>query len=179
MPAAVQHGPGPGAGVGRGGHRAGAGTAFWRGEPLADMSSDELALRRLPRLTELRLQAVEARIEADLHLGRQAQVIAELQGLASAHPTREPLHGLLMLALYRVGRRGEALACYQQARHVLAEELGTEPGTALHDLHQQILACSAPLSSSNMRFSLPPDSAAFTGRAAELDRITGTVLDHT
>src|SRR5262249_30579300 len=137
----------------------------------------------------------EGRIDAEVHLGRQAQVIAELQGLAAAHPLRERLHGLLMLALYRDGRQGEALASYQHARHILIEELGTEPGTALHNLHQQILigdpalgppgpavtVCAAPGTATplaaDVRFSLPPDGAAFTGRAAELDHITATVLE--
>jgi DNA-binding SARP family transcriptional activator/Tfp pilus assembly protein PilF len=113
--------------------------ALWRGEPLADLTSELLAVREVPRLTELRLQATELRIEAGLQLGQQARLIAELERLAATYPLRERLHGLLMLALYRDGRQAEALASYQQARRVLAVELGTEPGTALHDLHQQIL----------------------------------------
>ena len=83
---------------------------------------------RSPRLAELRLQALETRIDADLHLGRQAEVIAELRHLAIAHPLREHLHALLMLALYRDGRQGEALAAYQHARQVLVEELGRRAG---------------------------------------------------
>src|SRR5262249_53856208 len=82
----------------------------------------------------------ETRIDADLHLGRHAEVIAELRQLAATHRLRERLHGLLMLALYQDGRLGEALAAYQQARAVLIEELGTEPGAGLSQVHQQILA---------------------------------------
>lgn len=120
--------------------QAGAALALWRGEPLADVGSDVLASHEGPRLAEMRLQALETRVEADLHLDRHAEVIAELRQLAAAHRLRERLHGLLMLALYRDGRQGEALAAYQQARAVLVEELGTEPGAWLSEVHQQILA---------------------------------------
>ncbi|HMH91408.1 MAG TPA: BTAD domain-containing putative transcriptional regulator, partial [Streptosporangiaceae bacterium] len=77
---------------------------LWRGEPLADAGSDVLGLREAPRLAELRLQALEARAEADLHLGQHAEVIAELGDLVAANPLRERLRALLMLALYRSGR---------------------------------------------------------------------------
>jgi DNA-binding SARP family transcriptional activator len=120
--------------------QAGAALALWRGEPLADAGSELLVLREVPRLAEMRLQALETRIDADLHLGRHAETITELRQLAAAHPLRERLHGLLMLALYQDGRQGEALAAYQQARAMLVEELGTEPGAALSRVHGQILA---------------------------------------
>lgn len=120
--------------------QAGAALALWRGEPLADVGSEVLASREGPRLAEMRLQALETRIDADLHLGRHAEVISELRHLAAAHRLRERLHGLLMLALYRDGRLAEALAAYQQARAVLVEELGTEPGAGLSQVHRQILA---------------------------------------
>jgi DNA-binding SARP family transcriptional activator len=113
--------------------------SLWRGEPLAVVGSELLAVREAPRLAEIRLQALELRIEADLRLGRHADAIAELRRLTSAHPLREHLHGQLMLALHQSGRQAEALAAYQDARRVLLDELGTEPGTALHGLHQQIL----------------------------------------
>src|SRR6202453_3395421 len=120
--------------------QASAALALWRGEPLADVESEALTLREVPRLAEMRLQALEARIEADMHLGRHAEVITELRQLATAHRLRERFHSLLMLALYRDGRQGEALAAYQQARAVLVEELGTEPGAGLSQVHRQILA---------------------------------------
>jgi DNA-binding SARP family transcriptional activator len=116
-----------------------AGLSLWRGEPLADIDSDLLAVRDVPRLAEQRLQALETRIDADLHLGQHAELISELQQLTGTNPLRERLHGLLMLALYRDGRQGEALAAYQHARHGLVDELGTEPGAWLRALHQQIL----------------------------------------
>jgi DNA-binding SARP family transcriptional activator/Flp pilus assembly protein TadD len=119
--------------------------ALWRGEPLADIGSAALTRREVPRLAELRLQALEARIEADVQTGRQAEVIAEARALAAEHPLRERLHALLMLALYRDGRPGEALAAYQHARRVLVAELGAEPGAGLRELHQQILAADPGL----------------------------------
>jgi DNA-binding SARP family transcriptional activator/tetratricopeptide (TPR) repeat protein len=117
----------------------------WRGEPLADIESDTLVLREAPRLAELRLQAVETRIDADLRLGGHAEVSAELQHLCAAHPLREHLHALLMLALYRCGRQAEALAAYQHLRAILVEELGADPGTELQTLHQQILSADPAL----------------------------------
>jgi len=119
--------------------QADAALALWRGEPLADVGSEALALREVPRLAEMRLQTLETRIDADLHLGHHAEAITELRQLTAAHPLRERLHGLLMLAMYQDGRQGEALAVYQQARAMLVEELGTEPGAALSRVHQQIL----------------------------------------
>src|ERR1700733_5395035 len=89
---------------------------LWRGTPLADVESDALATQALPRLGEIRLRVFEARLEADLHLEGHADAIPELQSPARAHPMREHLHGLLMLALYQCGRQGEALAAYRYAR---------------------------------------------------------------
>ncbi len=119
--------------------------ALWRGEPLADVESEVLAVREVPRLAELRLQVLEEAIGADLRLGRDRAVIGELRQLVAANPLRERLSCLLMVALYRDGRQGEALATYQHAREVLVEELGAEPGTALSDLHQRILAADPAL----------------------------------
>jgi DNA-binding SARP family transcriptional activator/tetratricopeptide (TPR) repeat protein len=165
-----------------------AGLALWRGEPLSGVGSEDLADRELPRLGELRLQALEARIDADLHLGRHSDVIVELRQLTAAQPLRERLHALLMLALYRDGQQAGALAAYQAAREVLTAELGTEPGPDLRRLHQQVLAgdpglAAAPTPPARppepepppaaVRFSLPPRPAAFTGRADEVERITG------
>ena len=159
--------------------------ALWRGEPLADVDSDLLALRERPRLTELRLQALETRIDADLHLGRASDVVGELRHLAGAHPLRERFHGLLMLALYRDGRQGEALAAYQDARRVLIDELGTEPGADLRELHQRILTADPALETpeaarpavrgrpSVVPRELPRGIRDFTGREAELAALSG------
>ena len=158
---------------------ASAALALWRGEPLADVESETLAMREVPRLAELRLQALELRIDADLQLGRQAEVITELRRLAAAQPLRERLHGLLMLALYRDGRQAEALAAYQQARNVLVDELGAEPGPALRELHRQILAGDPELlraraggrppgSGTAVPRELPAPVPHFAGRGSEL-----------
>jgi DNA-binding SARP family transcriptional activator len=125
--------------------------ALWRGEPLADVESDALALREVPRLAELRLQAAELRIDAELRLGRHGGVVAELERMAAAHPLREHLHALLMLALYRDGRQAEALAAYQRARRVLVDELGAEPGAELRELHRQILTTGPVLAGCESR----------------------------
>jgi len=156
--------------------------ALWRGEPLADVEAETLTARELPRLEELRLQAVEARIDADSHLGQHAEVVAELRKLVIAQPLRERLHGLLMLALYRDGRQGEALACYTDARRVLVEELGAEPGAALRDLHQRILAADPALEPGGAAQAdgrkpavpreLPAPVPDFVGRSAELAALT-------
>ena len=84
----------------------------------------------MPRLTEMRLDALEARVDADLHLGRHREIIAELQPLVAAEPLRERLHELLMLALYRSGQQAAALSTYRRARRRLVEEIGIEPGPA-------------------------------------------------
>jgi DNA-binding SARP family transcriptional activator len=197
--------------------RARAALALWRGAPLEDVASELLAAQEIPRLAEMRLQAIEMRIDAELHCGRQGEVIAELGQLARAHPLREHLHGLYMIALYREGRQAEALAAYQRARQVLIHELGTEPGPELRQLNQQVLSADPALaapeltalvtrdpaagtgpasrgepgdsggiapagprpgdapSALRVRFSLPPDTAAFTGRNEELNLVTAAV----
>jgi DNA-binding SARP family transcriptional activator/uncharacterized protein HemY len=165
--------------------RAGQALASWRGEPLADVPSETLCLREVPRLAELRLQALELRIDADLRLGDHVRVIGELRQLTRVHPLRERLHELLMLALYRDGRRGEALAAYQDARRVLMEELGAEPRGELCELQRQILtgdpAPAGPGSASStagqsgpaVPRQLPAAVAHFTGREPELAVLTG------
>jgi DNA-binding SARP family transcriptional activator len=109
--------------------RAHSALSLWRGQPLADVESEVLALREVPRLAELRTQALEIGIGADLELGGHADVITDLRELIRAQPLREHLRALLMLALYRSGRQAEALAAYQDARRILVEELGADPRT--------------------------------------------------
>jgi DNA-binding SARP family transcriptional activator len=113
--------------------------ALWRGPALAEFSFAAFARAATARLEELRLAALEKRIEADLALGRHADLVAELGGLVSENPFRERLQGQLMLALYRAGRQAESLAAYQHARRVLVDELGIEPGHALQELERAIL----------------------------------------
>src|SRR5215831_18302199 len=123
----------------------GAALELWRGEPLADVPSAALAGREVPRLAELRLEAAEARAEAELHLGHHREVVDGLQALVAAEPLRERLWELLMLALYRSGRQADALAAYRQARRRLVEEVGIEPGPGLREMNQQILQCDDAL----------------------------------
>jgi DNA-binding SARP family transcriptional activator/tetratricopeptide (TPR) repeat protein len=132
--------------------------ALWRGQALCDVRSEVLAVREVPRLAEMRLQTVEARIEADLQLGRHTEVIVELRQLAAAEPLRERLHGMLMLALYRDGQQAGALAAYRAARAVLVGALGAEPGPGLRGLQQQILSADPALAA--------PGPAAVSGGSA-------------
>ena len=112
---------------------------LWRGNALGDLSCEPFAQVEIGRLEELRLGAVEDRIESDLALGRHADLVSELEALAAVHPLRERLHGQLMVALYRGGRQAEALETYQAARRMLVDELGLEPGTALQRLERAVL----------------------------------------
>lgn len=113
--------------------------AEWRGAPLLEASYDAWAGPEIRRLAELRLEVVEERIDADLALGRHAEVVAELEALVAEHPFRERLRGQLMLALYRSGRQADASFAYQQARRTLVDELGVEPGPELRRLHGAIV----------------------------------------
>lgn len=113
--------------------------ALWRGPALADLAFESFAQTEIARLEELRLAALEARIEAELVLGRQDSLVAELETLVAAHPYREGLRAQLMLALYRSGRQAEALETYRRARRTFSEELGIEPGPRLQELEGAIL----------------------------------------
>jgi DNA-binding SARP family transcriptional activator/ABC-type transport system substrate-binding protein len=113
--------------------------SLFRGAPLEDLVNAPFAQAEIGRLEELRLGALEQRLEADLVVGRHAEVVGELESLAARHPFREVLWGQLMLALYRAGRQGDALLAFDRARRTLAEELGVDPGPSLKQLHRQIL----------------------------------------
>ena len=118
---------------------------LWRGPPLADFAYEAFAQRAIARLEELKLGAIEERVEADLALGRHEQLVGELQGLVDRNPLRERLRGQLMLALYRCGRQAEALAVYQEFRQTLSGELGLEPSEGLQRLERSILVRDAAL----------------------------------
>ena len=113
---------------------------LWRSPVLADLADYTFIRPEARRLEELRLAAVEARIDADLALGRHDVLTGELERLAAEYPLRERLHGQLMLALYRCGRQADALAAYRRVHDLLAGELGIDPGESLQCLHQAILA---------------------------------------
>ncbi|MGE5689439.1 MAG: BTAD domain-containing putative transcriptional regulator [Pseudomonadota bacterium] len=119
--------------------------ALWRGDPLADVAYEPFAEGEVARLEELRCALLEARIDADLEAGKDAELVGELEALTARYPLRERLRGQLMLALYRSGRQAEALAVYRDARKALTEELGIEPGPALQRLQAAILRQEAGL----------------------------------
>jgi DNA-binding SARP family transcriptional activator/tetratricopeptide (TPR) repeat protein len=154
---------------------------LWRGEPLGDIPS-ELLRESAPGLEELRLQVLEWRADAGLHLGRHAELAPELRPLAGQHPLRERFAAQLMLALVRCGRQAEALEAYQRTRGALVEQLGAEPGAELRDLHQRVLTAdptlaappAQPTASEAVRpRELPAPVAHFAGRADELAALTG------
>ena len=140
---------------------------LWRGAPLDDVSHESFAQPAIRRLEELRLAAFEKRIEADLKLGRHAEIIAELETLVEQNPLREHLHAQLMLALYRCGRQADALAAYQSARRVLVEQLGIEPSAPLRALEQAILRQEASL---DLVATAAPDSPGTPRREPRADR---------
>ena len=160
---------------------------LWRGDPLADVSSELLLQKEVPGLEELRLQAEEWRADAALHLGRHDELVAALQTLAAQHPLRERFHAQLMLAFYRCGRQAEALAAYQDARRVLIDELGTEPGPELRQLHHQVLSADpalaapepapAPRANAAVPRELPARVVSFTGRSGELAALTKLISE--
>ena len=112
---------------------------LWHGSPLADLESETFAQSEIHRLEELRLGVLEERIAADLELGADAELVAEIEGLVRSNPLRERLRSGLMLALYHCGRQAEALAAFHEARRTLVEELGIEPGPELQALYGSIL----------------------------------------
>jgi DNA-binding SARP family transcriptional activator len=135
--------------------------ALWRGEALADVPSQLLRDREVPPIQDQRIQALVTRIDADLHLGRHGEVVAELRQLTAAHPLQEQFHAQLMVSLYRSGRQADALAAFQDVRRVLADEVGIDPGLELTVLHQRILAADSEL--------LRPEGAAPPGPAPQTD----------
>jgi DNA-binding SARP family transcriptional activator len=112
---------------------------LWRGRPFADVVHEDAVSPEAARLDELRLAALEERLEADLVLGRSSELVPELEALVAENPFRERLRAQLMLALYRAGRQADALAEYRRARRQLIAELGLEPGERLNELHRLIL----------------------------------------
>jgi DNA-binding SARP family transcriptional activator len=156
--------------------------ALWRGPALADAPATPTTHAEIARLEELRLVAVEERVEADLADGRHAELVGELEALTATHPLRERLRGQHMLALYRSGRQAEALRAYQAARRALVDELGIEPGPALRRLEQAILDQDAQLEAvpprpsprspvSRSGTARPAASSPFVGREPEQARL--------
>jgi predicted ATPase/DNA-binding SARP family transcriptional activator len=154
-------------------HRA---LALWRGPALAEFTFEPFAQAEIRRLEDLRLAAVEERIEADLALGRHAEVIGELEALIAENPHRERLQGELILALYRSGRQAEALDAYRDARHALVEELGIEPSAQLQKLEKAILTRDPALETAPAKVrpkptNLPLQRSPLVGRERELAEV--------
>lgn len=163
--------------------------ALWRGPALEDAApccpwlAGEAA-----RLEEARAAVVEDWVECDLALGRHGEAVTEIASLAEAFPVRERLAGQLMVALWRCGRRGEALAAYDRTRRVLAAELGLDPGPELRRLHAQLLADdpslaapaagTGPFLAGPARGTMPAPVASFVGRQAELTELDKLVGKH-
>ena len=144
--------------------------ALWRGAALADLAFEPFAGAEIARLEELRLGALEQRLDADLALGRHAALVPELESLVAEQPLRERLRGQLMLALYRSGRQAEALEVYRAARLALADELGLDPSPELQELERSILRQETSLSvSTETADAVPP-------RAQTAERRLVTVL---
>ena len=118
---------------------------LWRGPAFGDLATEPSLRSEAARLDDLRLAALEERIDAQLTVGELGEVIGELESLTARHPLRERFWEQLMLALYRTGRQGEALGAYQRAREILADELGIDPSPELRKLHERILAQSPDL----------------------------------
>ncbi|MEV4614118.1 BTAD domain-containing putative transcriptional regulator [Kitasatospora sp. NPDC049258] len=182
------------------GCRTTAALALWRGEPLADLPGPVGLRSEVQHLVEARLQALEWHFEAELELGRHAEVAPELSRWSARYPLNEALHAQLITALYRSGRQADALRAYDGVRRRLAEELGVDPGPDLRTLHQRVLdadpallrrpgaaaglvgqappaaAVGEPVPASRAARStpsqLPSGTADFTGRTAELAVLT-------
>jgi DNA-binding SARP family transcriptional activator len=116
--------------------------ALWSGTAFADVQAGAQLEMEIRRLEESRLCALDQRIEADLRLGRHRELLSELTVLVNRYRTHESLHGQFMLALYRSGRRGEALEVYQRLRATLVRDLGLEPSAGLRRLQRSILAAN-------------------------------------
>ncbi len=141
---------------------------LWRGEPFAEVRDIAAVDTTRRQLTDLRLAALEARAKAGIELDHLDEVVSELTVAVAEHPFHEALRAQLMLALYRAGRRAEALEVYRGTRRVLAEELGVEPMPELQRLHEHILRDDPALSRSwrrQMHRFLPYDIPDFVGGA--------------
>ncbi len=161
--------------------------AMWRGAALTEFAYEEFAAGATTRLSELRLAAIEERLDAELQLGHPG-VVTELETLVARSPLRERLRGLLMLALYRAGRQAEALRVFRDGRRILSEELGLDPDPALQRLEAAILNQDPSLNGPGsehvaepalpQRFSVPGALTPLIGRDAQMDELTALAGQH-
>jgi DNA-binding SARP family transcriptional activator len=146
--------------------------SLWRGRPFGDLANEGMLRQEAERLEELRVAALEGRIQAELQLGKSAELVEELEALVQEHPYRERLWAQLMLALYRSGRQAYALAAYHRARAILDEQLGLEPSEELRQLEQAILRQEVPEARPpEERHNLPAPLTSFVGRKVELEEL--------
>lgn len=155
--------------------------AMWEGAALGELVGLPFAEAEAERLDRHRLAALEDRLQAQLGLGMHREVVAELETLVRDHPLREPLRGLLMLALYRCGRQADALDVYRTGRQLLVESQGVDPGSELRELHQAILNQAPSLSSSvetpRAAAAPPVPLTPLLGRESEVDAVTSLITD--
>ena len=157
--------------------------ALWRGPPLADLAYEPFAQHEIARLEDLRVAALELLGDAELALGRHAELVGRLERLVAAHPYRERIRAQLMLALYRSDRQADALQAYRNARVALREELGIEPGERLRDLERAILAHDPRLDLVAAQMPSPVEPpredapGGFVGRERELAQMTAGLDD--
>ena len=159
--------------------RLGTALALWHGSAFADVHDGGIVADEARRLDELRLVAVEERIEAELSLGRHASLVAELERLVAEEPLRERLWRQLVLALYRSQRQAEAIAAYNRARTLLSESFGLDPSEELRALERAVLRQEvAPVSPAVERHNLPAQLTSFVGRQDELHDIAELLRAH-
>ena len=154
---------------------------LWRGPALSDLAYEQFAQPEIARLEERRWAAFEERVDAELALGRHADLVSELEAAVAQEPLREGLQGQLMLALYRCGRQAEALEAFRSARRTLVEEIGVEPGAELRALQEAILAqdpaLDAPPGPEELPAALDAGSAVLAGRDRELAQLVALLAD--
>lgn len=164
------------------------GLSLWRGQAFSDAVKSLDVERESERLKQLRLSTLEARVQADLELGRHNPLIPELQQLVDSHKLHEPFWGQLMSALYRSGRRADSLAVYERLRAVLDNELGVAPTKAIQNLLSEIIAdgtahdtlAYARRTSANadaIPRQLPPDTRTFTGHADAMSQLDALLVN--
>jgi predicted ATPase/DNA-binding SARP family transcriptional activator len=154
---------------------------LWRGEPLADLTEEPAYRKAAPQLAERRLRAVELLHDAELELGRHDDLVPELERLIALEPFRERLRAQHVLALYRAGRQADALAACRDARTLLLEELGVDPGPELQELERRILRhdpeLAAPEAQTPPRLQLPTPPTPLVGRRLEVAAVAALLRD--
>src|SRR5262245_31227894 len=163
--------------------------ALWPGDTTPEFGEHDWGRGEASRLIELRLAAIEERIDLDLAAGRHQDVVGELEALTAGQPIRERLHGQLMLALYRSGRQADALAVYHRLRQTLGDELGLDPSAELRSLEQAVLrqephlqaparAAAGTATGAAITHNLPGRLTSFIGRGEEMSEVHRLVAEH-